>query len=72
MKEGRLEPCLPMGAVLSRSGVSGSLRPRGLQPRQAPLSLDSPAEDTGVGCRALLQGTLPIQRLKQPLVCFLH
>ena len=39
MKEGRLEPCLPMGAVLSRSGVSGSLRPRGPQRRQAPLSL---------------------------------
>ena len=40
MKEGRLEPCLPrMRAVFSHSGVSGSLQRRGLQPRQAPLSL---------------------------------
>ena len=28
---------------------------------QAPLSLDSPGTNTGVGCHALLQGTFPTQ-----------
>ena len=28
---------------------------------QAPLSMDSPGKNTGVGCHALLQGIFPIQ-----------
>ena len=40
----------------SRSVVSDSLRPRGLQhPR------DSPGKTTGVGCHVLLQGIVPTQ-----------
>ena len=29
--------------------------------RQAPLSMDSPGKNTGVGCQALLQGIFPTQ-----------
>ena len=31
--------------------------------RQAPLSMDSPGKNTGVGCHALLQGIFPTQGL---------
>ena len=30
-------------------------------PHQAPLSMDSPGENTGVGCHVLLQGIVPTQ-----------
>ena len=32
--------------------------------RQAPLSLDSPGKNTGVGCHGLLQDFLPLHRLE--------
>ena len=31
--------------------------------RQAPLPMDSPGKNTGVGCHALLQGIFPTQGL---------
>ena len=35
--------------------------------RQVPLSMGSPAKDTGVGCHALLQGIFPTQVLNPGL-----
>ena len=40
--------------------------------RQAPLSMDSPGKNTGVGCYALLQGIFPTQGLNPHLLCPLH
>ena len=37
--------------------------------RQAPLSMDSPGKNTGVGCHALLQGIFPTQESN---LCHLH
>ena len=39
---------------------------------QAPLSLDSPGKNTGVGCHALLQGIFLTQGLNLCLLCLLH
>ena len=39
---------------------------------QAPLSMDFPGKHTGVGCRALLQGIFPTQRLNLHLLSLLH
>ena len=50
MKEGHLGRCVPMSAGLSCSGVSGSLRPRGLRPHQAPLSLGFSGYWSGLPC----------------------
>ena len=52
-------------AVLSRSAVSNSLRPHGLKEPSSPLGYsvhgDSPSQNTGMGCHALLQGIFPTQ-----------
>ena len=40
----------------SRSVVSDSLRPHGLQPTRLPHPWNSPGKSTGVGCHVLLQG----------------
>ena len=42
-------------SVLSRSVVSDSQRPHGLQPARLACTWDSPGENTGVGCHFLLQ-----------------
>ena len=39
---------------------------------QAPLSMDFPGKNTGVGCHALLQGIFLIQRLNPRLLPLLH
>ena len=44
--------------MLSPSVMSDSLWPHALQ---APLSMESPGKNTGVGCHALLQGIFLIQ-----------
>ena len=44
--------------VLSCSVVSDFVRPRGLQPTRLFCPCDSPGKNTGMGCRALLQGIL--------------
>ena len=54
-------------AVLSRSVVSDSLRPRGLQPARLLCPWDFPGKNTGVGCHPLLQGIFPTQRLSPGL-----
>ena len=33
---------------------------------------DSPGENTGVGCHALLQGIFPVQTWNPRLLCLLH
>ena len=47
--------------VLSRSVMSNSFWPHGLQPRGLLCPWDSPGKNTGVGCHALLQGIFPTQ-----------
>ena len=47
--------------VLSRAAMSASVQPHGLQPVRLPSPWDSPGKNTGVGCRALLQGTFRTQ-----------
>ena len=45
----------------SRSVVSDSLRPPGLQPTRVLSPWDSPGKNTRVGCHFLLQGIFPTQ-----------
>ena len=40
--------------------------------RQAPLSVDSPGKNTGVGYHALLQGIFPTQGSDLRVLCVLH
>ena len=50
--------------MLSRSVMSNTLPPRGLQPARLFCPWDSPGKNTGVGCHALLQGIFPAQGSK--------
>ena len=54
------------------SVVSDSVRPCGLLPIRLLCPWDSPGKNTGVGCRALLQGILPTQGMNPRLLCLLH
>ena len=56
----------------SRSVVSESLRPQGLQDARLPCPWDSPGKNTGVGCHVLLQGIFPTQGLNSHLLRPLH
>ena len=47
--------------LVSRPGVSDSFRPH--VACQAPLSMDFPGKNTGMGCHFLLQGIFPTQGL---------
>ena len=58
--------------VLSRSVVSDSLWPCGLEPTRLLCPWDSPGKNTGVGCHALLQGLFLTQGLKLRLLCLLY
>ena len=49
------------------SVVSDSATPE-TAAHQAPLSMDSPGKNTGVGCHFLLQGTFPNQGLNPSLL----
>ena len=51
----------------SHSVVSDSLQPHGLQPSTLLRPWDFPGKSTGVGCRFLLQGIFPTQRLNPGL-----
>ena len=51
----------------SRSVVSGSLQPHGLQPTRLLCPGDSPGQSTRVGCHALLQGIFPTRELNPGL-----
>ena len=50
--------------------MSYSLQP--YEALQAPLSIDSPGKNTGMGCHALLQGIFPIQGSNPWFLCLLH
>ena len=55
------KPTVTICAVLSHSLVSDSLWSHGLRPTRLLCPWDSPGKNTGVGCRALLQGIFPTQ-----------
>ena len=59
----------PIQPGCSRSVMSDSLRPLGLQPARLLHPWDSPGKNTGVGCHALLQGVFPTQGWK---LCLVH
>ena len=53
---------LPLwGKLFSRSVLSDSLWPHGLQPTRLLCSWDSPGKSTGAGCHFLLRGIFPTQ-----------
>ena len=58
--------------VLSRSVISDSLRPHGLQPVRFLCPWDSPGKNTEVGCLALLQRIFPAQGSSPRLLHLLH
>ena len=53
----------------SRSVMSNSLGPHGLQPDRLFCPWDSPGKNTGVGNHALLQGIFPTQGLNLGHLC---
>ena len=53
--------------MLTRSVVSDSLQPHGLQPARLLCPWDSPAKNTGVDCHDLLQGIFTTQGLNPGL-----
>ena len=57
----------------SRSVVSHSLRPHGLEPNRLPRPWDFPGKSTGVGCHCLLQGSCLYdnKRNTQPVTTFI-
>ena len=52
---------------VTRSIVSNSLQPHGLQPARLLCAWDSTGRNAGVGCRSLLQGNLPDPGIKSRL-----
>ena len=52
--------------------MSDSLQPFGLYLTRLLSPLDSPGQNTGVDCRALLQGIFPIQGSNPHLLRILH
>ena len=63
----RLCACLNFTVQFSRSVVSDSLRPHGLQPTRFHHPWDFPGKNTGVGCHFLLQEVFPTHRLNPGL-----
>ena len=60
--------CVCVCVCVSRSVVSDSSRPHGLQPARLLRPWNSPGKDTGAGCRFLLQGIFPTQGSKPGLL----
>ena len=58
-----------VGTLLSRSVVSDSQRPHGLQPARLACTWDSPGENTGVGCHFLLHTVVNKTGHPQAAVC---
>ena len=52
--------------------MSDSWQHHGLQSARLLSPWDSPGENTGVGCHALLQGIFPVQGSNPRLVCLLY
>ena len=61
-----------MTLLFSHQVTSNSLVTPWTAARQAPLSVDSPGKNTGVGCYFLLQEISPNQELNLSLLCLLH
>ena len=61
-----------MGACYITSVVSNFLWPYGLQPARLFCLWDSPGRNTGMGCRALLQGTSRPRDQTHVSLCLLH
>ena len=64
--------CARVCAVLSRFVMSDSLQPCGLPPARFLCPWNSPGNNIGVGCHALLQGIFLTQWSNLPLLCRLH
>ena len=62
------QACMGLCACSVASAVSVSFQPRGLSPARLLRLWDSPGENTGVGCHALLQGVVPTQGLNPRLL----
>ena len=56
------------GYILSRSVVSNSWQPHGLQPTRLLCPRDFPGRNTGVGCHFLLQGIVSTQETRQKVM----
>ena len=54
--------------LLSRSGMSDSVQPYGLQPVRLLCPWDSPGKNSGVCCHGLLQGIFSTQGLNPGLL----
>ena len=65
----RFSPLVRCASLLSRSAVSDSLWPPGLQPTKLLCPRDSPGKKTGVGCHFLLHKIFLIQGSN---LCLLH
>ena len=78
--EHSLSSCLDWGSqqargsqcVLSRSDVSESLQPHGLEPARLLCPWNFPGKNTVVGCHAFLQGIFLTQGLNPTLLHVLH
>ena len=60
--------CVCVCVCVSRSVVSNSLRPHGLQPARLLSLWNSPGKNTGVNCHSLLQRNFPTQGSKPSLL----
>ena len=65
---GRLGLTYTLSSVHSRSAVSDSLWPHGLEPARLLHPWFFPGKNTGVGCHFLLQGIFPAQGLNPHLL----
>ena len=61
----RMMLCVCVHATCARSVVSNSLRHQGLKPTRLLCPWDSPGQNTGLGCRLLLQGIFLTQRRRR-------
>ena len=64
--------CVCVCVLLSRSVVSISLQPLGLQPTRLLCPWNFPGKNTWVGCHFFLQGIFPTQGSNPRLLCLLH
>ena len=61
-------PGVGSSVQFSRSVVSGSLQPHGLEATRLLCPWDFPGKNTGVGCHFLLRGILPTQKSNLPVL----
>ena len=61
---------LPLKVKVSRSVMSGSLQPHGLQPARLICPWDFPGKNSGMGCHFLSPGDLPDPRIEPRSLAF--